>query len=283
MAAADIFRRLPGVFQIDGICGHAHGVGLNGTAQAPGGDSAHQGAVQSAGEQEAHGHIRVQALLHAPNQLLADVGADCLQIIPADLFHPGHIPVADESAVLIVVPRRKRQDPVCQAQQAPGLAGEKDASAFAVPVVQRPDTDGVPGGNEAVCGGVVEDQGKLRVQLREHLRAPLPPQGQQQLAVGASGKPVSLRLQRPLQLPEAVKFAVADHGAAVRGGKRLHPGRLQAHDGQTVKQQSTGWELHRAAVVRPPAFGCREGRLQAGSRNISPRVTHDRTHKSTSR
>ena len=163
VVAADVVRRLPGVLQVDGVGGHAHGVGLDGPVQQPGSDGAHQGAVQAAGEEKPHRHVGVQPLLHAQNQLLADVPAHCLQIVGTDLVHPGDVPVADEFAVLVVVPRGEGLDAPGQPQQAPGLAGEEDVPGGAVTVVQGPDADGVPGGHEAVRGLVVEDEGELRV------------------------------------------------------------------------------------------------------------------------
>ena len=75
VVAADVVRHLPGILQINGVLGHAHGVGLDGSVQQLGGNGAHQGAVQPAGEQESHRHVCVQPLLHPQYQLLVDVGA----------------------------------------------------------------------------------------------------------------------------------------------------------------------------------------------------------------
>ena len=60
---------------------HADGEGADLLAQHLGGDGAHQGGVQPAGEQEAQRGVRVQPLVHAGDQLVADVAADGVQIV----------------------------------------------------------------------------------------------------------------------------------------------------------------------------------------------------------
>ena len=197
----------------------------------------------------------------------------------ADLVHLGDIPVPDKAAIPVEAARRKGHDPVRQAQQTLGLAGEEDAAGGAVAVVQGPDADGVPGGHEAAGGGVVEDEGELRVQLVKHVLSVLTPQGQQQLAVGAAGEGIALRLQLPFHLTKAVELAVADHGAAVRGGKGLHPLRVQAHDGQPVEEETSARQSQGAAAVGSPALGRGEGVLQPGQGDIGGGITHDCAHK----
>ena len=277
--AADVVRCLPGVFQVDGVGGHAHGVGLNGPAQKAGGDGADQGAVQPAGEKESHWHIGVQPLFHAQNQLLVDVGTDRIQVVPADLVHLGNIPVAGEPAVLVVVARREGQDSVRQPPQVFRLAGKEDLAAGAVAVVQGPDADGVPGGDEAVCARVIEDEGEFRVQLTEHPHAVLPPQGQEQLTVGPAGEHVPLGFQLSFQGAEPIELPVADHGATVRGGEGLHPRGVDAHDRQAVEEERTGRCFQGAAVVGAPAFGGRKAAQQRGGWNVLCRITHNCTHK----
>ena len=104
-----------------------------------------------------------------------DLFAGGLQVVGATGLRGSHIPVADELSVLIVVSRREGQDPVAQAHQVLGLAGKDGRAVPVVAIVQRPDADGVPGGNELLA--VIQDQGKFRVQVLEHLHALLLIQG----------------------------------------------------------------------------------------------------------
>ena len=105
-----------------------------------------------------------------------DVGADSLHIIVAYLLHLGNIAITHKFTVFIVVPWGKWHNFVCQPHQILGLTGEEEMSGGAVSVVKRPDADGIPGGDEAAGGGVVEDEGELRVQHFEHLHSVLPPE-----------------------------------------------------------------------------------------------------------
>ena len=134
----------------------------------------------------------------------------------ADLLHRRDVPVADERPVLVVISGRKRHDPVADPRQVLGLAGEHGSAVLIIAVVKRADADGVAGGDKYLPLRVVQDQGKLRVQHPEHIRAVLPVQGQQHLTVGLALERIALLLQLPLQLLKAIDLAVADHIASVQ-------------------------------------------------------------------
>jgi hypothetical protein len=92
----------------------------------------------------------------------------------AEAVHPGNIVITYKPAVLVAVPRWKGHNLVRQTQQVFGLAGKNDGPGAVIAVVQGPDADGVPGGDELPHLPVVEDAGKLRVQHGEHFYAILP-------------------------------------------------------------------------------------------------------------
>ena len=98
-----------------------------------------------------------------------DVFTDSLEVIVANFFDFGDVAVAGEFAVLIVVARRERHNAMAQADEVFRLAGEHNVAAFAVPVVERADTDGVARSDEAIGLGIVNNQGELGVELFEHL------------------------------------------------------------------------------------------------------------------
>ena len=169
-------------------------------------------------------------------------------------FHCGQVRVPDEFAVRVVVARREGADLLAQPHQVLRLAGKDDGAVPVIAVVQGPDADGVPGGDEVVLLGVVNDEGKLRVQLGEHVQTVLLVQGQQDLAVAAALELIAFLRQLPLQGAEAVDLAVADHVVAVQL-KGLHARLCQSHDGQPVEAQPAGRRLDDAGHVRPPGTG----------------------------
>ena len=277
VVAADVVCRFSGVSQVDGVGVHADGEGLDGSPAPAGGDGAHQGGVQPPGQEEAHLGVSHQPLLHPGDQFFPDVGTDRLQVVPADPVHLCNIPVADKFAVLIVVSRREGQDLIRQAQQVLGLAGKEDGPLTVVPVVEGPDADGVPGGDELSCLPVIEDTGELRVQHGEHICAMLPVQGQEDLTVRAAAEGVPLFLQRLLPPLKAVDLAVA-HGPAPLQPEGLHPLRGQAHDGQAVEAQQALPRLDHTAVVGAPAAGAVESGLNGGHTGHRAAISNDRTH-----
>ena len=234
VVGADVVRHLAGVLQVDGVQVHADGEGLDGLLGQPGRHGADQTGIQAAGEQEAHGGVRVQPLFDARHQLVVNVAAGGFQVVGAHPLDGCRIPVADEPAVLIVVAGREGQNSFAQAHQVLCLAGEQNGAVGIVAVVQRADADGIPGGNQLLA--VIEDHGEFRVQLPEHLHPLLLIQGQQNLAVGIAPEGIALGHQCFLDGPEAVDFAVAHHGS-IPPDKGLHACLRQTHNGQPVKAQ----------------------------------------------
>ena len=174
--------------------------------------------------------------------------------------------------------RREGADLPAQPHQVLRLAGKDDGAGAIIAVVQGPDADGVPGGDEIVLFGVVDDEGELCVQLGEHVQAVLFVQGQQDLAVAAALELVAFFRQLPLQGAEAVDLAVADHVAAVQR-KGLHARLCQAHDGQPVEAQPAGRGLDDPGHVRPPGAGpVKEGQQLFFRVGLSGK-SHDRAHK----
>ena len=251
---ADVIRHFSGVFQINGILVHANGEGADLLSQHQCADGAHQRGIQAAGEQETQRSVGVQPLIHTGDQLVADGAADGFQIVMAILRNGGQVGVADKLAVCVIMPRREGTDLLAEADKVLGLAGEHDATVIQIAVEQRPDADGVPGGDEGIRLVVIDDHGKLRVQLGKHRKAVFPVQRQNDLAVAAALEFVALLRQLPLQGAEAVQLAVADHHVAVQL-KGLHASLSQAHDGQPVEAQPAGAGVHEPGHIRPPGEG----------------------------
>ena len=252
--AADIVRRLSGVFQINGVLTHADGKCADRLAGASLRHRAYQRGVQTAAEEEPDLGVRHQPLLDAGDQLFADDRAHGLYVIPAHLIDGSDVPVADKFPVLVIVSRREWHDLPAQTHQVFRLAGKDDGPGIVIAVVERADTDGVTGGDIAFRVPVVQDQRKFCVQHPEHLHTVLLIQREQDLAVGAALEGIALC---PKRLPEPIKpvdLAVADYIAAAQP-EGLHPLRLQAHDGQTVKAQQTLPCVHDPAVIRPSGEG----------------------------
>ena len=243
MVRADVIRHFSGVFQINGILVHANGESADLLPQHQRADGAHQRGIQSAGEQEAQWSVGVQPLIHTGDQLVADGAADGLQIVMTILRNSGQVGVADELAVCVIMPRREGADLLAEADEVFGLAGEHDAAVIQIAVEQRPDADGVPGGDEGIRLVVIDDHGELRVQLGKHRKAVFPVQRQNDLAVAAALEFVALLRQLPLQGTEAVQLPVAHHHIAVQL-KGLHAGLGQAHDGQPVETQPARAGVH---------------------------------------
>ena len=275
MVRADVIRHLPGVFQVDGVQVHADGEGPDGLLAGPRRHGADQAGIQAAGEEEAHGGIGIQPLFNARHQLVMDLFAGGLQAVGATGLRGSHIPVADELSVLIVVSRREGQDPVAQAHQVLGLAGKDGRAVPVVAIVQRPDADGVPGGNELLA--VIQDQGKFRVQVPEHLHALLLIQGQQDLAVGLALEGIALSDQLFFYGPEAVNFAVAYH-RSVPPEEGLHACLRQAHDGQPVEAQKAPRQGQHPGLVRPPGHGAVKIRPNGFGSEFISKIADNGTH-----
>ena len=193
--AAKIVRSLPGVFQVDGIGVHADGKGADGLAQFLGGNGAHQRGVEPAGKQEAYGCIGVQPLFHPGNELLADVLQDGGHIVLHGGGHIGDVLVAHKAAVAVVAADGEGTDIIAPADEVAHLGGKGDLVAgLGVAVEQRPDADGVAGGDEPILAGIVQDQSKLGVHVAEHIQSVLVVQRQQDLAVAVRAELVATAL-----------------------------------------------------------------------------------------
>ena len=275
--AADMVRHLPGILQVDGVGRHADGKGLNRLPAPPLGDRADQRGIQPAREQKAHLCVGHQALFHPGNQLFADVSAHGLQIIRANGVNLCNIGIADKFPSPIIAAGREGPDALAQPHQVFRLAGKHNDAGRVVAVIQGADADGVAGGDVFPGFAVVEDAGELGVQHGEHAGSVLAIQGKQNLAVAAAAEGVAFCGQLLLQPRKAVNLPVADRIAAVQL-KRLHSGRSQPHDGETVKAEQPASGIDDFGVVRPArgrackAFGKRR------KRGAAPTVTHDRTH-----
>ena len=190
----------------------------------------------------------------------------------------GHVLVADEMAVAVVAADGERPDVLAPAHQVLQLAGKGDLVAgLGVAIEQGPDADGVPGGDQPVLAGIVEDEGELGVHVAEHIQPVLVVQGQQDLAVAARLELVPRPLEDGLFKPEAVQLPVADH--AVRpAGKGLHPLRRQPHDGKPAEAHQPEGPLDHPLVVGAAADGPQQVFLEFGGGQVVPGVTHDTAH-----
>ena len=276
--AAQIFSGLARILQVDSVGVHADGKGADGLVQLLGGNGAHQRGIQTAGKQEAYRGICVQTLLHACDQLFADVPQHSVHIVLHGGGHIGDVLIADEAAIAVVAADGEGTDVVAPANEILHLGGECDLVAgLGVAVEQRTDADGVAGCDEAVFAGIVQDEGEFGVHVAEHIEAVLVIQRQQDLAVAVGGKLVAPALQDFLLKAEAVELTVADHavGTAV---ERLHAFRRQAHDGKAAKAHQTERPFHHTLVVRAAHDRAQQVFLEFGGTQIVPGIAHNTTH-----
>ena len=191
-----------------------------------------------------------------------------------------NVAVADEFPVAVIMSRRKRQDFVGQPHQIFRFAGKQDRAVSVVAVIQRANADRVAGGDEFFLLSVIENAGKLRIQLGKHADAILFVHGQQHFAVGLAGKGVVLG-QFLFKLFKAVNLAVADHPAAVQA-EGLHSFRVKPHDGQSVKAEYPLPHVDDAGIVR--ASGNRSGKacLKRGQIGGPAAIPNDGTHRNSS-
>ena len=108
--AADVVGDHAGVLQIYGVLAHAHGEGAYLFALFfvfPGGNGADEGAVEPAREQKADGRVGFEPLYDALGEQTVYVFINFLVAVVEIFIDGGYIAVADELAVLIVVPGRE--------------------------------------------------------------------------------------------------------------------------------------------------------------------------------
>ena len=278
MLAAQILGGLAGIFQVDGVGVHADGKGADGLAHLLGGDGADQRGVETARQQEAHGCVGVQTLLHACNELFADVGQDGVHLVLHGGGNVGDVLVADKASVAVVAADGEGADVIAPADEVLHLRGKCNLVAgLGVAVEQRTDADGVAGCDEAVLAGIVQDERKFGVHVAEHIEAVLIVERQQDLAVAVGGELVAPALQNLFLEAEAVELAVADHavGPAVEG---LHPLRRQAHDGEASEAHQAERPFHHTLVVRPARDGAHQVFFELVGTHIMPGIAYHTAH-----
>ena len=214
MVAANKICYLLGVFQVNGISGHADGIGFDGLFTLPGGNGAHQGGIQTAAEQEANLGISHQPFLNTGHQLVVNVPADGFQIVMAVGIHCGNIIVADEFTVSVVMSGGEGEYLFHKAHQVLGFAGKYNGAGLIVAIIKRTDTDGIPSCNELLLFAVIQNAGVLGIQHGEHLHAVLKVQREQNLAITVTFEGV-FSTQFPAEFFKAIDFAVADNGAGI--------------------------------------------------------------------
>lgn len=274
--AAEEVRGLAGVAEVDGVVPHAYGKGAQALSREPCRYAADEGGVQPAAEEKAYLRVGDQALFHGPDEPCAYASAD-LVLVPGDC-RPGlaGVGVAVKAPAAPKAAGREGHDPRNEADKVLGLAGEEHLPARVPAVKEGAYAYGVARGNELARSPVVDDERKLRVEHLEHGLAVLPPEGQQHLAVGAAFEAV-FRGEGGLYLFKAVDLSVADDIVPVQL-ERLHPARLQAHDGQTVEGEDAVAQAEHAAVVRAARLGPVEARGEGGHVGLRPAVTHYGAH-----
>ena len=276
VVAADIVGNLSGILQVNGIFAHADGEGADGLFALPGGDGAHQRRVQTTAEEKSHLGVSHQTLAHPGDQLGADVAADGVQIILHHPVHPSNITIADELPVPVIVPGRKGQNPRGDSHQVFGLTGKNNSAIGIIAVIQRSDTDGVPGRDVGAGPGIIQDAGKFRVQHGKHIRSVLLIQGQKHFAVRLADEGV-LPFQRPAELLKPIDFPVAYQDVSIQG-KRLHSLRMQAHDGQTVKTKKALTCRNNTGIIRASGMGTGKAFLKGFQIGNSAAIANDGTH-----
>ena len=221
------------VFQINGILAHADGEGMDGFLTFPGGNGADKRGIQPAGEQKSHLGVGYQTFADTGNQLFPDVRTDGFQIIGQRKPGLGNVAIAVEFPITVVMPGREGENPIHKPQQVLGLTGKHNGALNVIAIVQRTDTDGVPGGKELLLLPVIEDAGKFRVQHGEHPGAVFLIERQENLAVGIADEGVVFG-KLPAEFFKPVDLTVADDPVPVQR-ERLHSFRVEAHNGKTVK------------------------------------------------
>ena len=277
VVGVQILRHLAGIFQVDGVAAHADGKCADGLFEQLCRDCAHEAAVQAAGEQEAERRVGIEPLLHAGDELFADVRADSLQIILADGVDLRHVAVAGELTVGIIVTGRKRHHIVHETDKVFRLAGKDDRALGVVAVVQRADADGVARRDKTAALGVIDDHGKLCVETAEHVQPLAFVEREQDLTVGFALERLALGDQPLTDGTKTVDLTVAHERAAITC-ERLHAFRMQPHDGQPVKAERRRADVQHARIVRAAGNGLVKAGAQILRRDGRAEITDDGTH-----
>ena len=174
------------------------------------------------------------------------------------------------------MPGRKGQNPRGDSHQVFGLTGKNNGAIGIIAVIQRSDTDGVPGRDVGAGPGIIQNAGKLRIQHGKHIRSILLIQRQKHLAVRLTDKGI-LPFQLPAELLKPIDFPVAHHHISVQD-KRLHSFRVQAHDGQTVKTKKALTCRNNTGIIRTSGKGTGEAFLEGFQIGDSAAIAYDGTH-----
>ena len=225
---ADVICHLLCVLQVNGILTHADGKGSDGGPALPCCNGTHQGRVQTATKEETDLCVGHKAFFHTCNQLFTNVIAHRFQIMAVIFCHCCNVAVAGKLAVTVVMSRWERQDLFCQVDQVLRLAGKDDGSVVIIAIIQRPDTDGIPGGDKLIFFRVIENAGKFRIQHRKHIYAVLFIERQQHLTIGVADKGM-LTFQFLSELLKTIDFTVAYQCVSVKL-KGLHSLWVQSHN-----------------------------------------------------
>ena len=277
MFTSDKIRHLLGILQVNSVDVHADGKGADRSLALFRGDGTYQGGVQAAAQQKANLGIGNQPLFHAGNELFPDVPAYRLQIIGAYLGDMAHITVADKLAVGIIVAGREGENLLHQFHKILRLTGKHDGTGAVIAIVQRPDADGVSGGDELLLFSVIKDAGKFRVQHTEHLHTVALIHGQQHLAVAVTDEGIVIGQFR-FDFLKAVDFTVAHNKASV-SFKRLHSLRVQTHNGQAVESQNTLTHIHDTGIIGASGAGACEAGPKCRRIQWLCAIANDRTHR----
>ena len=275
--AADEIGCLARVFQVDRILTHADRKGADRLFEKLLRDRAYERGVKSAGEKKSERRVRVESFLDSRDKLVVYAFADRVKIAGDILRNLGHIAVADEFAVRIVMSGRERDNTLAQSDEVFRLGCEHDAAVVGVSVEKRADSDRIARRDERFLRPVVDDAREFRIKLFEHSDTVLFIHRQNDLAVGVGCEIVFLRQLR-LYRAEAVYFAVA-YGIASVKLKRLHAFVGKPHYRKPVKAEDRSVKLpdtrhirtarHRFFKVFPEFF-----ELQ-----LLAEITHNSTHK----
>lgn len=229
-----------------------------------------------AGEQEADLGVRNEPFVNARYELFADVFANRLEVVMADLVDRRYVAVLHKFAVLVIMSGREGHNAPAHPDEVFRLACEHDNALFVIAVVERADTYRVSRGDVLFRLAVIDDERKLGVEHFEHIRAVFAVEREKYLTVGAAFKCIFLR-ELLFYLLVAVNLAVADDIAAVQL-ERLHPVGRQSHYRKAVEAEKALAGVYYSAVVRASRNGLVKALFKSRKGGAAVAVTHYRTH-----
>lgn len=278
----------------------------------PGGQRAHDAAVEPAAEEGAQGHIGQQPQAHRAVHQFAQLhhglragggrGGDVRgQVVPGAFAHAPGVHVQQASGLQLVHPAQHRVRPGCvvvgevlrhgvgvhrggcaQGDEGAQFAGEAEHAVVRAPQ-QGLDAEAVAGHQQGVVLRIVDGQGEEAVEGVEEVGAAGDEQAQHHLGIGVAAEGVALGLELGAQLGEVEQLAVVHHGvSAARIGEGLMAGRGGVDDAQPAVPQHGAAVREHALIVRT-AMGDAAQRLldaRAGDRSRSVELvrTGDAAH-----